>query len=382
MIITMYFSNQNTSITANYKGEEKIKVYEDKIVVEMEHLNIIVDSKVELITILHYLMDYEYFLKDNFLYYYLSTLDSNYKKEIEQYFSPYKNHETVLFIEKEYSKFYFYSFIQQIDYALNSTSLPDLHLIQKHSNFLIPTMEDKKFENLTGFDRLLNDFVIDTNFMRFFQEHEDFYLAMIKNTIKYIDDDWISQIEEYYGYKHNSYNLILAPLSFSGGASFWTQSINGLNDTYAVIGPFSSYNNAMPVYNDKSTLSYLIYHEFGHTFINPIAQDYESEILRSYKLYLSMKSEIDGQPYNTWNDVVVEYLVRSVTARLVLHNYGLDEYNKVLQQERELGFIYIDLFVELLEKYENNRSEYTTFNEFFPEIIKALDAQAGLFEIK
>lgn len=381
ILVSIAFPYQTTSVEANYGQDERIKDYDDRIVADMGNYNVMVDSRIELITILHYLKGnrYEYFLEDNLVNSYLSLFDSDYKKEIDEYFSPYKNHEAVLFVQEQYDQYFLNGFLQQIDYSLNLSPLPNSQFNHQQLNYFTFAKEEPEFENLNDFDQLLNDFAEDTNFMGFFQEHEDFYVKMINHTIMYLEDDSVSQIADYYGYTHNSYNLILSPLFYNGGASFWIESNMGQYDAYSVIGPFNNYDNKTSLYNDPFTLSYLINHEFSHSYVNSIAEDYDSEILRSYKLFLSMKDQmIDGYIYNSWDAVVNEHLIRSVTARLILEKYGIDEYNYTLQFERELGFIYIDLFVEQLEIYENNRDIYKTFDQFFPEIIKALDAEAGV----
>ncbi len=44
-----------------------------------------------------------------------------------------------------------------------------------------------------------------------------------------------------------------------------------------------------------------------------------------------------------------------------------------LQEARKAGCFYVPALCESLKKYENNRDKYTTFEEFYPELIKVFE---------
>lgn len=66
-------------------------------------------------------------------------------------------------------------------------------------------------ENLKEFTSALKDYANKSKF-------NDFYKTIVNNTYNSIKGLNLSnKLENYYGIKHNSYNLIIAPLIHSGG---------------------------------------------------------------------------------------------------------------------------------------------------------------------
>ncbi len=80
--------------------------------------------------------------------------------------------------------------------------------------------------------------------------------------------------------------------------------------------------------------------------------------------------------YGNWAGTVSEHIVRAVTVRLATHELGDVKGQARLDDDRERGFAYIDLLVERLKLYEEQRDLYPTFRDFYPELIK------GFAEVK
>lgn len=73
-------------------------------------------------------------------------------------------------------------------------------------------------ENLKEFTSALKDYANKSKFNDFYVNNSDFYKTIVNNTYNSIKGLNLSnKLENYYGIKHNSYNLIIAPLIHSGG---------------------------------------------------------------------------------------------------------------------------------------------------------------------
>jgi hypothetical protein len=116
------------------------------------------------------------------------------------------------------------------------------------------------------------------------------------NNIK--EYDLVKDLEDYYGMKQNSYNLILAPLFHSGGYGPRVKTDGGNYDIYGIIGPHDV-KDGIPQYN-KEIIRYIAWHEFGHSFVNPATSRYIDEINKYSKLYDPISIKMASQAYAQW----------------------------------------------------------------------------------
>jgi len=65
--------------------------------------------------------------------------------------------------------------------------------------------------------------------------------------------------------------------------------------------------------------------------------------------------------------------VRVNVARFALKE-GQANHDIIIQSEINNGFIYITNLDTLMNRYENNRAIYSTYESFYPEIIKLFNA--------
>lgn len=149
---------------------------------------------------------------------------------------------------------------------------------------------------------------------------------MVETVYNGIKDMKIAEaLDNYYGMKVNSYNIVLTPMFHNGGYGPGVKGENGLLDIYGIIGPFDTVRNEegkmVPVYS-SDTLRYLVWHEFGHSFVNPTTEKYVDEINKYSNLYPPIKDIMQSQAYGTWETCVNEHIVRAVTTRLTYIHLG------------------------------------------------------------
>lgn len=169
--------------------------------------------------------------------------------------------------------------------------------------------------------------------------------------------------------KQNSYNIILSPMFHTGGFGANIKNKNGSCDIYSIQGPLSV-EKGIPSFGDKDSFKYLAWHEFSHSFVNPLTEENLKEVEKYSKLYEPISKKMKDNAYPTWQICVNEHIVRSVTARLAYMRDGQDAYEKTIAQEKAKGFIYITQLTEKLEEYEKNRDQYNSLREFYPGRVK------------
>lgn len=355
---------------AQYKEvnlEDNTNALIDPIIKTNNSFNVTIDPRLELLSALQYLGDYN----ENFNI--MTDYDFSYKNSLESYIRSYRNHEAANVFEKGSLKYigemsFWYEFPPMAvlcmteDFKLRNDVVVPEELIKRMGDI----------EELERFYENLKRFYHDTGFNKFLNDNRDFYINLLGNTFGKIEnrDSIVDDLEKYYGESRRSYNLILVPLLYSGGYSFTLDTNEGL-EAYSIIGPNQSINDFTDFtsYDDFETL---LYNEFGYSFTQRIIDLYWDESRVYSKLFEPIREEMESYGYKDWYTCLNEHIIRAITTRLVY-----SDNQKIMEEKiayhREQGFIYIDSLVEKLEEYENDRKKYSDFEIFYPELLKALD---------
>jgi len=318
-----------------------------------------VDERTELLSIIFRLAEAKEYMNDNV---------PSYAKEIDEYFTPFKEHEAIRFAKQTRSEQgVSYDAVMSIAVALEITDS-----IRFRPNFSTSSIDQRwGLVSATKFIQLLNQFYFDSNFKGFFVEHSTLYQIAedrFSVALKDVDFNWF---ERFYGIKSNgNFNLILSIPN--GGGNYGPKVIfnDGKEELYAIIGSCSADSLGQPSYSNR--VSSAIIHEFNHSFCNPLIDaNYPAMQLITNNIYNLVKEKLSRQAYGEAKTMNYEILVRAC----VIRYYQRNEMNEKLLKsqiaiEMSNGFIWIDKLVDLLAIYEKNRDKYPTLKEYMPEIIK------------
>jgi len=362
LLMTFTISFSPTQSKGNTKKPDKNEriVPVKEVSKSLGTLKITVDPRIELLTVVQQLSDYDF----------LTQLDFTYKNNMMDYFSEYKKHKAVkAFSKLSNSGFYYDSPPNVMLYLSNPPSLQKKLSIP---NDLISRASSKK--KLYNFIDTLSDFSVDSDFKGFYNKNLPFYKTIIDNVYNNMKDmKLIEELDSYYGMEVNSYTLILAPMLHNGGYGPNIKAKNGLYDVYGIIGPSSIIKGQgeeiIPDYSMES-IREIVWHEFGHSFVNPLTDKHLNEINKYDSLYSYIETKMKSQAYANWETCVDEHINRAVTARLIYLNQGQSVYDKVIEVEKKCGFFYVPALCESLTYYEANRDVYPTFESYYPELIK------------
>jgi len=336
------------------------------IVPSQHRLNVVVDARLELLAVVQLLSNYGERLG------LITRYDFPYNRNVVEYFSPYKNHRAVqLFAEMSKSGF---SYDAPPAAMLYLSDPPDLNTQLPLTDYLSRRAGGEK--RLNQFVSLLRDFASRTQFTTFFKSHQETYRQIVANArTKLVVSlpnpmegiDYIGTLENYYGMKHHSYNIILVPL-FVGGYGHRVERADGTCDIYNICGPINIEND-LPVFGTVESFRDLAWHEFGHSFVVPTMGKLHISISKYSSLYEPISDTMKKQAYGSWETCVNEHLVRAVATRLAYQQIGKEAAEKTLLYEKTRGFFYVEALCKRLEQYENQRDKYRTFADFSPELI-------------
>ncbi|MCX2743358.1 DUF4932 domain-containing protein [Mangrovivirga sp. M17] len=298
----------------------------------------------------------------------INTANISYKKECLDYFEPYKNLEAPSIL---------------MSYFQNGWGIDDpiFFLLYLDENFEInKNLPSGIIERAGGLEKIkqlataLKNYAQKSDFKTFFYKNQEgFYEHILHNTAYHFKDfEAISIMENYFGQKLDGYNLVL---NINGGYGNFGRKIisNGKEEMYAVISSRSYSGNLSEFPLSVSTIE-LIFHEFGHGFINPAIDQLKSEVGQFQHLQEPIRQSMQQQAYHNWHTIVCEHVVRASVIRLTDIAFGTN-YSKDIFYKLMIGnrFIYGDLIINKLKDYENNRLQYPTFADFAPELIRAFE---------
>ncbi len=322
-------------------------------------LNISIDPRMELLAAVQWLSDYKE------TYSLLTSLDFDYKKEMLQTFEPYAEHDAVkLFQEMSHEGF---TFDAPPTVMLHLSPPPELAVDHPLTEYLISRAGGR--EKLLLFIEQLRDFAEITNFMSFFQSHREFFKETIESVKSNFEDiDFVGILEDYYGQKQHSYNIILAP-TFKGNYGPRLDRKDGTLDMFNIVSP-SQIKDGILYFGSKDDFEHLAWHEFSHSFVNPLGEQHKKDLTEYASLFEPIRSKMTASAYGNWLTVVNEHVVRAVTTRFNYIHKGKEEGDRSLQAEKTYGFAYIEALCKALENYEKRRDEFPTFTSFYPQLVE------------
>ncbi len=222
----------------------------------------------------------------------------------------------------------------------------------------------------------LNGLYRDIQLDQFLAKNQSIYekarLEVSKNLPK---PTFVSTMERYYGATKHGYYLVVNPFFKSGWGMGWEVPTKAGADIYNITAPFlkavvtNDGRLQSPGFDDPANIRRLSVHEFGHSFVNPLAYQaaHKEQIEHFKQLYAPIKGE---SQYDNWHTQFCEYVVRAGEVRLALAMNNPADAQAV--EKQNANWPYLRHFVHQLERYEQNRTTYPTFESYLPVLISSL----------
>jgi hypothetical protein len=292
----------------------------------------------------------------------------SYAKEIDEYFSPFKEHVAIKFAQKVRNENgVSYDAVMSLAVILEISDS-----VRLNPDITLKTLDNRwTLENVKAFTLFLNQFYADTKFSDFYKKHRSLYKKAedkFSTILNKVDFSWF---EKFYGEKQKgNFNLVLSIPNGPGNYGPKVIFNNGKEDLYAIIGCCVADSTGQPSY-PESTRSIVI-HEYNHSFCNPLMEaNYPAMQSKSDDIFKLVKEKMSKQAYGTSKTMNYEILVRACVIKYFQRRKENDEYVKsMIINEKDKGFLWIEQLVDQLSIYEKNRDKYPTMKDFMPEIVK------------
>lgn len=308
------------------------------------------------------------------------------QNELEQsaqdFFSQYKDHPFIVnlgdYIDMEYNTFRFGTIVPLIEYCYWDSE-------QDISEELVCS---DVFENKAAFDSFLQNlekFYQDTNAEQFFRDQQKYETALASQLTekeKIFDESvYLSTMENYVGNKVDLYGE--TPIEYNVFYSFYLLNNASFfqmeqNNTIEFICFTATHNTDTRNKADSFDVGWMLdnaIHEYLHMYINKGVEE-QDKLIQSSTSDKNVNDYV-GELYNymPWNRIIDENIVRAVQTRIYSEVLG-DEakaYAQILEKEVKWGgFQKVQKVYDALEKYETNRTEYKTIDDYMPLMIEAL----------
>ncbi len=306
---------------------------------------------------------------------------SNYKKKYPKLLEKHGNKKYVEETEKKFNVFKNHKVVKLFDEIVFNNNFgydaPVSLFLQLNDDFTFDELDEYPYITRLNSDpkviellKLLPDFVKEINFNQFYKSNISRYSKFISCVKNQVDgNNIINYMKEYYGLPIDK-EFVVNLIPFQTNCNYGSESKNHLYSNISCNDNSSKESEVYLSVNKVNYLPYLIFHEFSHSFINPITDKYNL-IDESDDIFSDIFEQMNEKAYGNVKTIINEHIIRALTLRYKLYiNRDIEVYNKGIKLEEELGFIYIKNVLDSLIFYENSREKYKNINEYYPEIIK------------
>lgn len=343
------------------KGDINTTVIEARV--DTMSIDISVDPRVELMSIIFRLAGHNE---------YNQCQIPKYDKDIEAYFKPYKDHAVVKFAVELAGRrgVGFDAPMSMAVHLTDANTLSPLVSFEPHPAKLDSRWQPKEAEK---FLEKARQFAKSTNFAGFFDEHKVFYdetVKTLKDTIR--QNAHFEWFDEFFGARADVNLHVILGMANGGSCYGASVVVDGRQQMYSIPGVWLCDPNGKPAF-DKEAVNTL-FHEFCHSYTNPIVDKFESQLEPAgKKLHSEVKDVMKRMAYGSWQTMMREYIVRVCVIQYYRKYQTPQDVKRLLRYEVGRGFIDMRELDEVVSKYESQRDKYPTFESFFPRVVEFFD---------
>ena len=322
-------------------------------------LHISIDPRIELLSTIQLLSNYP-----------VVNRDLPYSKDVLTCFEGFSSLEAVT-LTNSLLQNHGFSYDAPVTFMFYLSQPPELEPKIMFSDYLLKRSGEGN--NLEQYRKSIKVFAETSNFKDFWNSKVPFYNKILDMTIADMGGkDLIKAMEDYFNETQDSYNIVIAP-AFRGGYGPKIPDTDGKEHIYACLST-TNMKDDNPYLSGENLLNY-VWHEFGHSFVNPLTEKYAKKVTSLNQLYEPIRNAMSMQAYGNWETCVNEHIIRAIHIRLMELHIGSQQSKALLESDLKSRFIYIEQLIEKLKEFENQRDRNKiTFSQYYPELLNVLDS--------
>jgi len=325
-------------------------------------VNVRVDSRMEMLFIVWSMTDWPRHFTP-----YAET--SPYAKDVEASFGSFRDHSAIRLFREIAKSDRNWAFDAPPEWILCYGPPPEMELLTPLPEEIIKRLGgvEKGAKLIEAFRK----FARDTNFKAFFLAHGDFYkkLETDYQQVGRLETRW-KTMTRFFGVAPMEATVILAPLSYFGNYGLQIQMPNGSNHFVLVDSP-ANYIRGSYVF-DSDSIGALIYHEFGHCFVNKTVLAYPGRNARAGWMPL-IGEAMRKQGYADWDTVICESVARASEICLAEFGGEPDLANRRRKESIAREWYWVPALAERMMEFPARRDFFPDFATFVPRLLETLD---------
>lgn len=296
------------------------------------------------------------------------SLDHPIAQDARRWFTPFADHPAAMTVRQ---LFYVesasgFACDAVTSFVLRRSEPPDLAARYPHSKSALARANGDS-RALDCLADQLRDFYHSSRFASFWEEHAEAYRAIEEQVAGSVQAGWageevVTTMEDYFGQGKTAYILVPTPMERPGGG---TMDAVG-DDDDCILACFDGTVS-------KEWVLHLLYHEVGHSFVNPLADQHNTAVQWYEGLYAQLEEAMRPWGYVNWAIALNEHILRAQNCRLRRQLLGDAAAEARLSEEESQGFRYIRALEAKLAEYEAQRELYPSLADFYPTLLTALD---------
>ena len=315
-----------------------------------------VDPRVELFSIISRLAGYSEYNQGQI---------RSYNTAIDAWFAPSRNHAAVQMARDLRQRGISYDAVASI-----SIHVTDVETLAERVPFDRPGIAlDSRWrvDDARRFLVAARRFVADSRFTEFLESQK----ALIEGTnermreaLEKMDFEWF---ERFYG--PHKFRFHVVPALANGPNSYGPRMFDGeTGEVYSLVGVPPADAEGTPRFG-TGTVSLLV-HEFSHSFVNPLVDQYYSQMEGAgNRLFEAVREPMRAQGYGTGKTVLAESLVRAASGRYAWEHDGPAGGDRAIDYEQtSRSFWWTGELCVVLGEYERNREEYPVLERFMVRV--------------
>lgn len=281
----------------------------------------------------------------------ISSFSTKYKKAMQDYFAPYRDHAAVkMFKERMYKGF---NFAAPFEFMLSHDTPEQMNALRPYSASLVKNLGGQ--QQAEEFRKLMAQFAKDSKFAEFFRQQAPLYNSITSKAVEELQlQQMIRDIEQYTGLPLSHAGIVFMPLGHQGGFGLHLSGVSDRDESISLIGP-QAVEKEIPLYKNDADTKLLIWHELAHPLINPLVDKSEKHVDKSLGAFKIVRKRLEAEACGDWPACVKETLVRAVVIRLAEKHLGANVALAERIKVRRHGWVYVDEILPLLEQMERER---------------------------
>jgi len=292
----------------------------------------------------------------------------SYVQDVEGHFGRFRNHPAVKRAQKlrQTRGIGFNAPMGLAVHATDAVSLQERIPLSPLPDSLDPRWTPK---NAREFLALARQFVEETGFQGFFDQHQPLYQASVRRMQEVLDKhahmDWF---DDFFGPRKGAdFHVVLGLLN--GGCCYGARlkRPEGQEDLYSVLGVWMVDSEGQPTF--PTSVIPTVVHEFTHSYTNALVDQFAKDLKGpGEKIFSFVGAAMRKQAYPDWKTLMYESLNRACGLRYVLATAGPLAMQNGAIQENARSFYWVGELADVLGEYDTKCRQYSDLAQFFPRI--------------